>query len=63
LSSRIDKNRSVLAARAGNEALEVDIEIGCALESRLSSGLVGVYNMKEGLAAFLEKRSPIFKDQ
>jgi hypothetical protein len=25
--------------------------------------LLGTYNMKEGLAAFLEKRSPIFKDQ
>jgi enoyl-CoA hydratase len=51
------------ATRAATEALEVDIEIGCALESRLSSGLVGAYNMKEGLAAFLEKRSPVFKDQ
>jgi hypothetical protein len=24
---------------------------------------VGAYNMKEGLAAFLEKRSPLFIDQ
>jgi len=49
--------------RAATEALEVDIETGCTLESRLSSELVGEYNMKEGLAAFLEKRSPVFKDQ
>ena len=51
------------ATQAATEALEVDIEIGCTLESRHSSGLVGAYNMKEGLAAFLEKRSPVFKDQ
>jgi len=51
------------ATQAAAEALEVDIETGCTLESRLSSGLVGKYNMKEGLAAFLEKRGPIFKDQ
>ena len=51
------------ATQAATKALEMDIEIGCTLESHLSSGLVGAYNMKEGLAAFLEKRSPIFKDQ
>ena len=51
------------ATQAATEALEVDIEIGCTLESRHSSGLVGAYNMKEGLAAFLEKRSPVFKDR
>lgn len=51
------------AIKATNEALEVDIERGVILESRLSSELVGTYNMKEGLAAFLEKRSPMFKDE
>ena len=51
------------ATRATTEALEVDIDTGCTLESALSSELTGTYNMKEGLAAFLEKRSPIFKDQ
>jgi enoyl-CoA hydratase len=51
------------ATQAATEALEVDIEAGCTLESRLSSGLVGAYNMKEGLSAFLEKRKPVFLDQ
>ena len=51
------------ATRATTEALEVDIERGTRLESHLSSELTGTYNMKEGLAAFLEKRSPIFRDQ
>jgi enoyl-CoA hydratase len=50
------------ATQATSEALEMDIERGATLESHLSSKLVGTYNMKEGLAAFLEKRSPIFKD-
>ena len=51
------------ATRATTEALEMDIERGLRFESNLSSELVGTYNMKEGLAAFLEKRSPIFEDQ
>ena len=51
------------ATHATAEAPEVDIETGYVLESRLSSGLVGAHDMKEGLAAFLEKRSPIFRDQ
>jgi enoyl-CoA hydratase len=51
------------ATQAATEALELDIETGCTLESRLSSTLVGTFNMKEGIAAFLEKRSPVFKDQ
>jgi enoyl-CoA hydratase/carnithine racemase len=51
------------ATQATTEALEVDIEKGAKLESRLSSELVGTYNMKEGLAAFLEKRKPVFQDK
>jgi enoyl-CoA hydratase len=50
------------ATRATTDALESDIEKGGTLESHLSSGLTGTPNMKEGLAAFLENRSPIFKD-
>jgi len=50
------------ATQATSEALEMDIERGVTLESHLSSKLVGTYNMKEGLAAFLERRSPIFRD-
>ena len=51
------------ATRAATEALEIDIEKGAILESHVSSELTGTHNMKEGLAAFLEKRSPVFKDQ
>jgi enoyl-CoA hydratase len=50
------------ATQATTEALEVDMEKGMRLESHLSSGLVGKYNMKEGLAAFIEKRKPVFRD-
>ena len=51
------------ATQATTEALEVDVERGMMLESHLSSGLVGKYNMKEGLAAFIEKRKPVFQDK
>ena len=50
------------ATRATTNALESEIEKGGTLESHLSSQLTGTPNMKEGLAAFLEKRSPVFKD-
>jgi len=50
------------ATKATTEALEMDIERGVMLESQFSSKLVGTYYMKEGLAAFLERRSPIFRD-
>ena len=51
------------ATRATTDAEENDVEKGGRLESHLSSELTGTFNMKEGLAAFLEKRSPVFKDQ
>jgi enoyl-CoA hydratase len=50
------------AIQASTEALEVDVERGMRLESHLSSELVGKHDMKEGLAAFTEKRKPVFKD-
>jgi enoyl-CoA hydratase len=60
-------SKSIMAVEAATqsttEALEVDIERGAKLESHRSSELTGTHNMKEGLAAFLEKRSPIFRDQ
>jgi enoyl-CoA hydratase/carnithine racemase len=51
------------ATRATSEALDLDVEKGGMLESQFSSGLIGTTNMKEGIAAFLEKRKPIFRDQ
>jgi len=60
-------SKSIMAVEAATqstaEALEVDIERGARLESHLSSELTGTHNMKEGFAAFLEKRSAIFRDQ
>jgi enoyl-CoA hydratase len=60
-------NKNIMAVEAATqaaaEALNLDIEKGEALESRLSSELVGTYNMKEGIAAFLEKRKPVFQDR
>jgi enoyl-CoA hydratase len=60
-------SKSIMAVEAATQATlkasEMDIEKGDVLESHFSSTLVGTYNMKEGIAAFLEKRSPIFKDQ
>ena len=51
------------ATWATTEALEIDIEKGAILESHVSSELTGTHNMKEGIAAFLEKRSPVFKEK
>jgi enoyl-CoA hydratase len=52
-----------VATQATTEALEVDIERGGMLESQFSSELTGTYNMKEGIAAFLEKRKPVFHNK
>jgi enoyl-CoA hydratase/carnithine racemase len=52
-----------VATRATSEALEVGIEKGGMLESKFSSELIGTYNMREGIAAFLEKRKPVFHDK
>ncbi len=51
------------ATQAATEGLKVDSDRGDVLESNLSSNLVGTYNMKEGLTAFLEKRKPVFRDK
>jgi enoyl-CoA hydratase/carnithine racemase len=51
------------ATQATSEALEADIEKGESLESKFSSELTGTYNMREGIAAFLEKRKPVFHDK
>ncbi len=49
--------------RATREGLEMGFDEGCVLESTLSSGLTGTYNMKEGMAAFFERRKPVYRDE
>jgi enoyl-CoA hydratase len=46
--------------QAVTEGLEMEIDLGIELESHVSSALVGTYNMKEGMAAFFERRKPVF---
>ena len=49
--------------RATTEGLEMGFDEGCVLESRYSSELTGTYNMKEGMAAFFERRKPVYKGE
>lgn len=50
------------AIQAINVGLEGGMERGLKLESFLSSRLTETMDMKEGLAAFFEKRKPVFRD-
>lgn len=45
------------------EGLEMDVDEGMARESVWSSKLIGTFNAKEGMAAFFERRKPVFKDE
>jgi enoyl-CoA hydratase len=49
--------------RATTEGLEMGFEDGCVYETTCSSELTGSYNMKEGMAAFFERRKPVYKDE
>ncbi len=49
--------------RATTGGLEMDFDQGSIFESTCSSELTGTYNMKEGMAAFFERRKPIYKDE
>ena len=53
---------SALAAvkRAINEGIEMPLEAGCALEAQCFGELCETRDMKEGAAAFLEKRKASF---
>ena len=44
-----------------NQGLAVDIKIGLGLEARAFESLFATQDQKEGLAAFLGKRTPVFK--
>ncbi len=51
------------ALRAVREGIEKPLTEGLALESALFSGLCETADMREGLAAFIEKRQPKFQDR
>ena len=50
------------AIQAISEGLEGGIEQGMKLESFLSSRLIETMDMKEGIAAFFERRKPVFRN-
>lgn len=50
------------AIQAISEGLEGNIENGMKLELLLSSRLIGTADMKEGIAAFFERRKPVFRN-
>ena len=60
-----EKNFEAVEAlvRATTEGLEMEFDEGSVFESTCSSELTGTYNMKEGMAAFFERRKPVFKDE
>ena len=51
------------AVRATTEGLEMEFDKGIVHESTVSSELTGTYNMEEGMAAFFERRKPVFRDE
>ncbi len=51
------------AVEAVNEGMRVSLAEGLEIEADKFSGLVETQDMREGLAAFLEKRQPKFQDQ
>jgi enoyl-CoA hydratase len=40
---------------------DIDLKNGCALEAEAFGVCFGSEDMREGVAAFLEKRKPVFK--
>jgi len=50
-----------LAKQAVRRAPDMDIASGCALEATLFAAAFGTADQKEGMKAFLEKRSPKFE--
>lgn len=50
-----------LAKRAIDEGMEANLAEGLALEAKLFGEICGTEDMREGVAAFLEKRQPKFR--
>ena len=51
------------AVRAVTEGLEMEFDEGIVHESTVSSELTGTHNMEEAMAAFFERRKPVFKNE
>lgn len=52
-----------MAKRAINEGIEMDMESALALEEECYERLLNTKDRLEGLAAFAEKRRPIYKGE
>jgi enoyl-CoA hydratase len=53
----------MMAKEAVNQALEMGLSEGIRFERRLFHALFATEDQKEGMAAFVEKRSPQFKNR
>ncbi|NTF40684.1 MULTISPECIES: enoyl-CoA hydratase [Rhizobium] len=53
----------LMAKEAVNRALETTLEEGLRFERRLFHSLFGTEDQREGMAAFMEKRKPAFKNR
>jgi enoyl-CoA hydratase len=53
----------MLAKDAVNRSFETGLTDGIAYERRLFHSLFGTQDQQEGMAAFLEKRKPAFKNR
>jgi enoyl-CoA hydratase len=53
----------MMAKEAVNRALETTLEEGLRFERRLFHSLFATEDQKEGMAAFIEKRKPAFKNR
>jgi enoyl-CoA hydratase len=53
----------LMAKEAVNRAFETTLEEGLRFERRLFHSLFATEDQKEGMAAFIEKRKPVFRNR